>query len=503
MELCSGITVSGNTIKNVGMNAGMGDQGTVAYIGLRVMTNSSGNNSIIENNLLDSIGYLGVNMAGFGLFVRKNEIRNFCLIKDDGGGIYSATNTYATKIYQNFIHDAPGAPFGAPAGSQLKPAGIYSDNGSQNQEAYNNTIYNIGYWGILANLSSNNSYHDNTIFNCTGTALCLNTYSNTLGPSGTAYTALYNNVKRNILFPRAATQRCAVYANSLTPSDLTSNLGSLDSNYYCQPYTGGSIVQVQGSATTNYVLSAFKTAYPAYESHGNVAPQLLNAGDNPSTYLRLEVNPTSSTASVNLGTSTYVDALGASYSGMVSIPAYGSLALIGTVITLPVSLLEFNVVKNQNSVSLIWKTENELNDNYFNIERSVNGIIYNSIGRVNGNGTTAISSNYGFRDMDPSDGINYYRLKQVDFDGKSTYSSVRSVQFSKKSLLIISRLVHNTLSITVSSHRDINFLITNTAGQKCFIGKTKGSQNMNVSSLATGVYYIRTEFGDTEKFIKL
>jgi hypothetical protein len=497
LELCSGMTVSGNTIKKVGMYEGMGDQGTVAYIGLRVITNSSGNNTIIEKNSVDSIGYLGVNMGGFGVFVRQNEVSNFCLLKDDGGGIYCATNTYVTKIYQNFVHDAPGAPFGAPSGSQLKPAGIYSDNGSQNQEVYNNTIYNIGYWGILANLSNNNSYHDNTIFNCSGNALCLNTYFNSSG-----YAALSNNVKRNILFPRSSAQRCAVYINTLNPADLTSNLGTLDSNYYCQPYTGGNVVQVQGGSTTNYTLSSFKTAYPAYESHGIITPHLLNAGDNPATFLRLIVNTTSSVSPVNLGSSTYVDAAGTSYTGTVNIPAYGSLALIATSLTLPVTILEFNVRPSDNSALLSWKTENEQGNNYFSIERSENGIDFRSIGRVNGNGTTTTSSNYGFADRSPSDGINYYRLKQFDINGKFSYSPVRSVRFSKKSLFVITKWVQNNLFFLIQSDRELNYIITNMAGQQIYSGKTLGTKNIDISTWSPGSYFIRTESGDIERFIK-
>jgi hypothetical protein len=355
---------------------------------------------------------------------------------------------------------------------------------------------------MMVNLSSNNSYHDNTVFNSAGTALCLNTYPNTLGPGGTAYTALFNNVKRNILFPRAATQLCATYANTLTPSDLNTNLGSLDSNFYCQPYTGGSIVQVQGSSTTNYTLPSFKIAYPAYESHGHVASHLLNAGDNPNTYLRLEVNPTGSVAPVNLGSSTYMDALGNSYTGLVNIPAYGSLALIGTSITLPVSLLEFKAAAYNNSVLLTWKTEYEQNNNYFNVERSLNGIDFNLIGRVNGNGTTTFSGSYNFTDMSPSEGFNYYRLKQTDINGKITYSPVRSVRFYKKSLFVFTKTVDNNLSFAINSDHEIGFIISNSTGQNCFTGKAKGSLLIDISRLSAGVYYISTESGDIERFIK-
>jgi hypothetical protein len=508
LELCSGMTVTGNTIKNVGMKAGMGDQGTVAYIGLRIITNSSGNNSIIENNLLDSIGYLGVNMGGYGLFVRKNEVKNFCMVKDDGGGIYCATNTYATKVYQNIVHDAPGAPFGAPAASQLKSAGIYTDNGSQNQEVYNNTIYNIGYWGILVNLSGNNIYHDNTIFNCSGNALCLNTYANTLGPGGTPYTALNNNVKKNILFPGTAAQKCAVYTNTLNPADLTSNLGPLDSNYYCQPYTGGSIIQVQGSVTNAYTLAQFKSLYPAYELHGNTAPYLLNPGDNPSAFLRLVVNPGNAVSSVNLGPSSYIDAKGTVYTGLVNIPAWGSLALIRTSAALPVSLLEFNLKEREKNILLHWKTENELNNNYFIIERSENNLHFKSIGQVNAAGTIAAS--YSFDDNSPFEGINYYRLKQVDQDGRFKYSDIKSAVIKSTARLTINPNPSSTGKISfklqgIENNTGLSLGVTNSDGQlikTLYLSKVTNNTQYTIELGSPGFYFVHIALTNGESFSK-
>lgn len=323
----NGIVFSGNTFKNIGMWAGMGGEDYIAYTGLRLIVNSAGNPSIIEKNTLDSIGYHGINFGGKYLIIRQNDVGRFCSIKDDGGGIYSANNIHPNKIYENFVHDAPGATQGTPVGEGVKTAGIYPDNDSQNWEIYKNTIYNIGKWGILANLSSNNSFYENTIFN-TGAGIVLNTYQNNFGPNGTLAAGINNNMKRNILFPRSATQLCAQFNNSVNPSDLITKLGTLDSNYYCQPYAGGKEIEVNGSSTNSLTFGAFRSAYSAYEANGKAAPLKLNASDDPNTSIRLETNPSTVAKTVDLGITQYVDAKARNYTGVVTLLPYTSLALI-------------------------------------------------------------------------------------------------------------------------------------------------------------------------------
>lgn len=150
----NGITFSGNTLKNISMWAGMGGEDYIAYTGLRLIANGAGNPSIIEKNTLDSIGYHGINFAGKYFIIRQNDVGRYCSIKDDGGGIYSVGNQNANQIYENFVHDAPGATQGTPVGEGVKTAGIYPDNDSQNWEVYRNTsshriMYNYFIFSFL------------------------------------------------------------------------------------------------------------------------------------------------------------------------------------------------------------------------------------------------------------------------------------------------------------------------------------------------------------------
>jgi hypothetical protein len=86
---------------------------------------------------------------------------------------------------------------------------------------------------------------------------------------------------------------------------------------------------------------------------------------------------------------------------------------------LPVTLIEFTAkVENENQVALSWKTTAEINNDYFIVERSRDGVVFEEVDRINGNGTTTEMSSYQTTDYDPFKGISYYRLRQVDYDGE-------------------------------------------------------------------------------------
>lgn len=95
---------------------------------------------------------------------------------------------------------------------------------------------------------------------------------------------------------------------------------------------------------------------------------------------------------------------------------------------LPVELLSFTGQATDNSVMLKWSTASEVNNSYFSVERSNDGLNFKEITVVQGAGTTNSLKNYSFEDKYPIKGRLYYRLKQVDFNGQFDYSPVVSVQ---------------------------------------------------------------------------
>jgi hypothetical protein len=103
----------------------------------------------------------------------------------------------------------------------------------------------------------------------------------------------------------------------------------------------------------------------------------------------------------------------------------GNDLIINGSTALPVSLIDFNADKTEDEQVLIqFKTVSETNNAYFDVERSADGSRYEPIGRVDGAGTSAVVQKYAFTDPKPLLGINYYRLRQVDFDGQFAFSPV-------------------------------------------------------------------------------
>jgi len=98
---------------------------------------------------------------------------------------------------------------------------------------------------------------------------------------------------------------------------------------------------------------------------------------------------------------------------------------------LPIELLSLTANVKGNCALLSFSTATETNNAYFSIERSQDGNRFETIGKVTGAGTTTEKQNYTFTDERPLKGTNFYRLKQVDFDGQFSYSPVVSVNIGK------------------------------------------------------------------------
>lgn len=99
-------------------------------------------------------------------------------------------------------------------------------------------------------------------------------------------------------------------------------------------------------------------------------------------------------------------------------------------ILLPVKWLSFEAEKTGVQARLTWKTSEELNTVGFEIERSVNGQLFQKIGWVDAKRVQAQINSYQFIDIDPLQGLNYYRIKEKDQDGSDQYSQTRELKFN-------------------------------------------------------------------------
>ncbi|MBI2269249.1 MAG: T9SS type A sorting domain-containing protein [Bacteroidetes bacterium] len=96
---------------------------------------------------------------------------------------------------------------------------------------------------------------------------------------------------------------------------------------------------------------------------------------------------------------------------------------------LPIELLSFTAIQNDRHIDLSWVTATETNNDYFTIERSVNGTQFEPIATVQGAGNSTTVKKYSTEDRQPFIGVSYYKLKQTDFDGNYIYSQIVPITF--------------------------------------------------------------------------
>ncbi len=170
---------------------------------------------------------------------------------------------------------------------------------------------------------------------------------------------------------------------------------------------------------------------------------------------------------------------------------------------LPIQLLHFNAVKNQQQVNCNWATASEFNNDYFTVERSMDAINFIPVAMVDGAGNSNVVLNYSFIDVNPLNGINYYRLRQTDFDGKTTLSEIHSVNMNIENDVVLSNAYFLSDELIIEFNQPVNpTLLTFYDGLGRVVythdynHKEMISDKVNLSGLATGNYFLNLKVGD-------
>ena len=163
---------------------------------------------------------------------------------------------------------------------------------------------------------------------------------------------------------------------------------------------------------------------------------------------------------------------------------------------LPIRLLDFKAKKSGKQVNLDWTTTSELNNDYFNVERSKDGIHFELIGKVKGFGTTQERQQYRFVDEKPYRGLNYYRLNQFDFDGKHAYSPIRYVEFREEGKILEMEYYPNPVSkelkITINQEVDnYQIRIMDMSGKVLKSTEFTGEIIIEMEGYKTGTYLLQ------------
>ena len=168
---------------------------------------------------------------------------------------------------------------------------------------------------------------------------------------------------------------------------------------------------------------------------------------------------------------------------------------------LPVELSLFTVQKNSASTVLVsWATLSEKNNDHFEVQRSTDGIHFYTIAQLPGHGNSSVLNEYSFLDENPEEGINYYRLLQVDFDGKSSYSPIRQVDFTSGSFAVLPVAGGFRLVVPGSGEREVQYEIYSLTGALVMSGKTSiasgSAQTVVKPALAASVYVVVAHYND-------
>ncbi len=242
-------SIQNNVIKNTAIIPGMGVSGDNAYQGI----NTVGNNSTVQYNELDSIGYSGIVFYGTSILIKNNFINYFCLLKDDGGGIYTYKNLSdpaqtGSQINGNIVLNGIGSLAGLSSTETSQAEGIYADGYTAGININNNTVANCGNVGLFINSNTGGSIKNNQFYNNK-----IQIYINQPNSDGTPSKNL--SMYQNIVFPKQVSQLAFSYRSNFGNLDPTFYA---DSNFYARPFDDRAMF------TTNYT-SAGNTFWYGYD----------------------------------------------------------------------------------------------------------------------------------------------------------------------------------------------------------------------------------------------
>lgn len=394
----------------------------------------------------DALGNLVITKTGGQVNCLNNIDLKGSFTTSNGTSVFNLNGMYM-KIAGNFVNNNGATTFLGTTGSTLE----FNGTGAQ--------TYTQGASLLTLN---------NVIMNHTGPGLTLVGAGIRLGTAG----VLTLNIGRiitstyQVIVTNTASAAC-------TPGNTTSFVeGNL------KRYLNGAATSYDfpvGSPTTGYnraniTFTTVTTIPDLLVRFDNYAPPLGPAASEcpTNTYNALPMlnngywtitasaNPTSGTYNTTLYNNGYTNSGGAAGWTVAKGPNTGAFALNGTCAAstvnavartgmngfsvfgvaqsaapLPVQLVSFTGVAMEDHNELSWETASEINNQYFDVERSDDGVNFYSIGRKPGNGTTSQLHSYEFSDFSPLEGINYYRLKQVDYNGAMMYTNIVTLEFHR------------------------------------------------------------------------
>ncbi len=343
--------------------------------------------------------------------------------------------------------------------------------------------YNDNWWGIdNVKVTASNSTDIQTVVN-TGVA-----DTQYLGPNETV--AFYDPTTRNIM---AKIENLSNHDYGCTTVEIDRS-GLDDTNWFGSYNITNKTVKVTpttNNATGQYKITLyFKTSeLPNFngvsiKSMGKSAGAIGSANSGNSSWAEVSAQ---SVFNTDLSFTATFDS-GFSGFGLSTAPPVGPL---------PVQLISFNGENTNEGNLLTWITSEEINSDYFVIERSGDGKVFVQLDKIKGMGNTSGLSEYHYTDGNNLKGLNYYRLKQFDLDGSYGYSRMISINAANAShLKSYPNPVHSVLSLEIPEHNlsVAELTLVNTAGieimKNVLVSVKNGVVTSDLSRLVPGIYQV-------------
>jgi parallel beta-helix repeat protein len=473
---------------------------------------------VVDNNKIHHISNIGIDATGNyyrdfpNVPVNKCQARNGVISNNEVyncmSGIANSAGIYLdgalnctiekNKSYNNGVGIAIG-------GEETLASGASQPSG---HKMMNNIVNNNCVTGIF--LGSNNatvSVQNTTVFNNTfyknrtGQAINgvtsidgrpLSYYSDDLGGEISLQNSSSVTFKNNIVYPINGKKGMLTYSGS-TVSDYKA-----DYNVYFRDNTADLFafrgVNFNGITTVgppDYATIAAFTTATSLESHSFfMNPSFTNAASS-------DFSLTNTAFAINKGDPTYdsnisglTDFIGnqRKISTRVDAGAYENQSPV-----LPVTFVSVRALEHFGAIRIEWSTASESNNSHFEVQKSEDGSVFYTIGIVKSKGNTTQLNAYNFDDNKPNRGINYYRIKQVDVDGKSELTKVISVDWNThQGLQVFPNPAKDKLVIACESTS--YYKIINIFGHEIMNGQLSDNQTeLDISALPSGLYWVKTK----------
>lgn len=306
----TGAEVHHNIFRN---NGGFRNSGIGLEINLSSVKGAYVDSCHIHHNDIDSAGYCGISMDGKRNLIERNIIKNAMLLNNDGAALKSFGTASQYNIFRNnFVSKSDGNTANTPSGSFITPA-IYFDFSTNNCTIQDNTIYDRSKKGIFLNSgTNNNSVIGNIVY---GGNYLLDFNGSPIIP--TPMTGM--TVKKNVLFAKDPN----AYIIRMVDNTGGYNHGTIDSNYYYQPYNSGKYAFLPPS--TDYTFAQWQ----ATGLDPNTKSSFVN-WTLPTSYDSLFMNQTDNVVTISLGTTEFLDLDSNVVCGSITLQPYTSKILINT-----------------------------------------------------------------------------------------------------------------------------------------------------------------------------